>query len=62
MISFLESIINSTDCSYINKRIIEIKEKEINKIKEKNISLKNKNKLINEVSRISLYKKVRDFL
>lgn len=57
MISFLESIINSTDCSYINKRIIEIKEKEINKIKEKNISLKEKNKLINEVSRIPLYKK-----
>ena len=54
-INILDTIIDSTKEEYINDTIISIKSKEINKIKNSNIT--NKKQLIEEVKRIPLCKK-----
>ena len=54
-INILDTIINSTNESYINETIINIKNKEINKINNSNVT--NKKQLIEEIEKIPLCKK-----
>ena len=61
VLKIIYSIIDSTDCDYINKSINRLKELEIKRVKEKNINKKEKLKLINEIENIPLYKKKKGF-
>lgn len=61
VLNIINSIIDSTDKEYINKRIIELKNNEIDKIKKLNINLNDKNNMINEVNSIPLYEKGKGF-
>lgn len=54
-LNLLNFIIDSTDYEYVNKTINRLKEKEIEKINKKNIN--NKQKLIEEIKNIPIYKK-----
>lgn len=54
-LNLLNLIIDSTDYEYVNKTINRLKEKEIEKINKKNIN--NKQKLIEEIKNIPIYKK-----
>lgn len=61
VLDILDRIVDSTDKEYINKKIMELKNKEINKINELNISDKVKNKKIREVEEIPFYKYGKGF-
>ena len=54
-LNILDNIIDSTDKEYINKTIIKLKEKEISKLRESNVS--NKEQLINDIKKVPLCKK-----
>ena len=54
-LDILFKIIDSTDEDYINKEIIKLKENEINYLKKSNLN--DKNKRIDEINKIPLYKK-----
>ena len=54
-LEILFKIIDSTDSDYVNESIIKLKEKEINYLKNSNLN--DKDKRIDEVRRIPLYKK-----
>ena len=58
-LNILDNIIDSTDSTYINKEIIKLKNREINRIKNSNNS--NKDKLIKDIMDIPLYKKGTGF-
>ena len=58
-LNILDNIIDSTDSTYINKEIIKLKNREINRIKYSNCS--NKDKLIKDIMDIPLYKKGTGF-
>lgn len=60
-IAILDKIIDSTDEDYINIEIDKIKTNEIKKIKLKNISQNEKDRLIREIEEIPLYKKGKGF-
>lgn len=53
-INLINNIIDSTNHKYVNKRITNLKSNEIEKLKQKNVS--NKNKLIEDINRIPIYK------
>ena len=53
--NILDVIIDSTDKEYINREINTLKEKEINKLQNRNIS--NKKQLINDIKQIPLCQK-----
>ncbi len=55
-LNLLDKIIDSTNPSYINKKINTIVSNEINKINKSNINIKEKHKKINELKSIPLYK------
>ena len=54
-LDILFKIIDSTDSDYVNESIIKLKEKEINYLKNSNLN--DKDKRIDEINRIPLYKK-----
>ena len=54
-LNLLDKIIDSTNNNYINKRIISLKNEKIEYLRKSNMT--NKNKLIEEVSSIPIYKK-----
>lgn len=56
-IDIIKKIISLTDKEYVNKDITDLINNEINRINKLNISNKEKNKLINELKSIPLYKK-----
>ena len=56
-IKIIDTIIDSTDNDYINKKIEKLKIKELELINNSNLSLKEKNKRIEEVNKIPLCKK-----
>ena len=56
-INILKNIINLTDNEYINDNIKKLISKEINRVNNLNISIKEKNRLINELNNIPLYRK-----
>lgn len=58
-LNILDNIIDSTDSNYINEEIINLKNNEINRIKNSNNS--NKDKLIKDIMDIPLYKKGTGF-
>lgn len=58
-LNVLDNIIDSTDNNYINKEIIKLKEKEITRINNSNYI--NKEALIKEINDIPLYKKGKGF-
>ena len=58
-LNILDNIIDSTDSTYINKEIIKLKNREINRIKYSNCI--NKDKLIIDIMDIPLYKKGTGF-
>lgn len=53
----LKKIISLTDCDYVNKSISYLINREIKRVNSLNISINEKNKLINELNSIPLYKK-----
>lgn len=56
-INILKNIINLTDNKYVNDNIKKLIGKEINRVNNLNISIKEKNRLINELNNIPLYRK-----
>lgn len=56
-INILKNIINLTDNKYANDNIKKLIGKEINRVNNLNISIKEKNRLINELNNIPLYRK-----
>ena len=54
VINILDKIIDSTDLNYVNNTINNIKEKEINYI---NNNIKNKDKYINDINKLPIYRK-----
>ena len=57
VIKMVNTIIDSTDYSYVNEVITRLKENEINRISTLNISKKEKDIKIDEVNKLPLYKK-----
>ena len=57
VIKMVNTIIDSTDYSYVNEVITRLKENEINRINTLNISKKEKDIKIDEVKKLPLYKK-----
>ena len=56
VLKLILSIINQTNCDYINKDINCLKQNVINDLYYKNISIKEKNELIKKINEIPLYK------
>ena len=55
VLKIIDDIIDSTDSEYVNKEINRVKQKEINRLLNSNVE--NKNKIINNINKIPIYKK-----
>ena len=55
VLKIIDDIIDSTDSEYVNKEINRVKQKEINKVLNSNVD--NKNKILNNINKIPVYKK-----
>lgn len=55
VLKIIDDIIDSTDSEYVNKEINRVKQKEINRVLNSNVE--NKNKIINNINKIPIYKK-----
>ncbi len=56
-LNILKVIIDSTDKDYVNKNINFLKKQEFDRVNEMNLTLKYRNKKINEINNIPIYKK-----